>query len=133
MRGFIIPIAAIRRLCLEIGYDYRQGISFQLHAYHALQEAAEWFLVRMFKDTNLLAAHAKRITVKVKDLVLARKLSGDYGQYNTWAWNSKNLSRPWSVKKDKEKKKIRRFYLRSKPGYRKQPWKLKGAMNSSIQ
>ena len=56
--GFIIPIAAIRRLCLEIAYDFKQGISFQMHAYRLLQEAAEWYLERVFKDTNLLAAHA---------------------------------------------------------------------------
>ena len=61
--GFIIPISAIRRLCLEIGYDCKEKISFQLHAYRLLQEAAEWYLVRVFKDTNLLAAHARRITI----------------------------------------------------------------------
>ena len=26
--GFIIPISAIRRLCLEIGYDYKEKINF---------------------------------------------------------------------------------------------------------
>ena len=56
--GFIIPISAIRRICLEIGYDCKVGISFQLHAYRILQEATEWYWVRVFKDTNLLAAHA---------------------------------------------------------------------------
>ena len=75
----------------------------------------------MFKDTNLLATHAKRITVKTKDL----KLSGDYGQHNTWAWNSEHLYRPWSGKIDKERKKIRRYYLGSKGGYKKQSWKVK--------
>ena len=79
-----------------------------MHAYRALQEAAKWYLVRIFKDTNLLTAHAERITIKTKDLVLARKLSGDYGQHNTWAWNSKHLYRPWDYRKkiDKEKKAI---------------------------
>ena len=125
--GFIILISAIRRLFLEIGYNYKQGINFQLHAYKVLQEAAEWYLVRMFKDTNLLAAHAKRITVKIKDLILVRKLSGVYGLYNTWVWNSKNLYRPWSGKIDKEKKKIRRHYLGNKAEYIKQPWKVKVA------
>ena len=82
--GFIIPISAIRRLCLEIGYDFKEKITFQLHAYRLLQEAAEWYLVRVFKDTNLLAAHARRITINTRDMVLARKVSGDYGLYNTW-------------------------------------------------
>ena len=56
--GFIIPISAIRRLCLEIGYNSKENISFQLHAYRLLQEAAEWYLVKVFKDINLLPAHA---------------------------------------------------------------------------
>ena len=94
--SFVIPISAIRRLCLEIGYDYKEKISFQLHAYRLLQEAAEWYLVRVFKDTNLLAAHARRITINTKDMVLTRKVSGDYGQHNTWAWNSDYLDRPWA-------------------------------------
>ena len=119
--GFVIPISAIRRLCLEIGYDCKEGISLQLHVYRLLQEPAEWYLVRVFKDTNLLAAHAKRITINPKDLVLARKVSGDYGQHSTWAWNSDHLDRPWAYrgKLTKEQRKIRRHYLGSKKGYRK--------------
>ena len=73
--SFIIPISAIRRLCLEIGYDSKENISFQLHAYRLLQEVAEWYLVRVFKDTSLLAAHAQRITINPRDMVLARKVS----------------------------------------------------------
>ena len=110
--GFIIPISAIRRLCLEIGYEYKEGISFQLHAYRLLQEAAEWYLVRIFKDTNLLAAHARRITINTRDMVLARKVSGDYGLHNTWAWNSDHLERPWPYegKLTPEQREIRRYY-----------------------
>ena len=76
--GFIIPISVIRRLCLEIGYEFKQEISFQIHAYRLLQEAAEWYLVRVFKDTNLLAIHARRVTMCPQDMILARKVSGDY-------------------------------------------------------
>ena len=67
-------MAAIRRLCLEIGYEYKQEVIFQLYAYRVLQEAAEHYLVRMFKDTNLLATHAKRITIKTKDMILVWRL-----------------------------------------------------------
>ena len=125
--GFVIPISAIRRLCLDIGYDCKEKISFQLHAYRLLQEAAEWYLVRVFKDTNLLAAHDRRITINTRDMVLARKVSGDYGKHNTWAWNSDHLDRPWAYKGKltKEQRKIRRHYLGSKQGYKKQTWKVK--------
>ena len=125
--GFIIPIAAICRLCLEIGYDCKENISFQLHAYRLLQEAAEWYFVRVFKDTNLLAAHTRRITINTRDMVLARKVSGDYGMHNTWAWNSEHLVRPWAYtgKLTKEQRKIRKHYLGNKNEYKKQPWKVK--------
>ena len=125
--GFIIPISAIRRLCLEIGYDFKEKITFQLHAYRLLQEAAEWYLVRVFKDTNLLAAHARRITINTRDMVLARKVSGDYGLYNTWAWNSDNLDRPWAYtrKLTKKQRKMRRHYLGREQGYKEQVWKVK--------
>ena len=125
--GFIIPISAIRRLCLKIGYDCKQYISFQLHTYRILQEAAEWYLVRVFKDTNLLAAHAKRITITTKDMILARKVSGDYGLHNTWAWNSDHLARPWAYTGNltKKQRRIRKYYFGSKRDYRKQIWKVK--------
>ena len=113
--GFIIPISAIRRLCLEIGYKFKQNISFQMHAYRLLQEAAEWYLVRVFKDTNLLAIHARRVTTSLRDMMLARKVSGDYGQHSTWAWNSDHLERPWEFQGEltQEQKLIRRHYLGS--------------------
>ena len=104
-----------------------EKINFQLHTYRLLQEAAEWYLVRVFKDTNLLAAHASRIMINTRDMVLARKVSGDNGQYNTWAWNSDNLDRPWAYtgKLTKEQRRIRRHYLGSEQGYKKQVWKVK--------
>ena len=98
-----------------------------MHAYRLLQEAAEWYLVRVFKDTNLLAIHAKRVTICPRDMVLARKVSGDYGQHSTWAWNSDHLERPWKLKGPltSEQKQIKRHYLGSKNGYREQVWKVK--------
>ena len=43
----------------------------------ALQEAAESHLIGLFEDTNLLAIHAKRVTIMPKDLHLARRIRGD--------------------------------------------------------
>lgn len=42
----------------------------------ALQEAAEAHLVGLFEDANLCALHAKRVTLMVKDLQLARRVRG---------------------------------------------------------
>ena len=43
----------------------------------ALQEAAEAFLIRLFKDTNLCAIHAKQVTIMPKDMKLALRIWGD--------------------------------------------------------
>ena len=43
----------------------------------ALQEAAEAYLIGLFMDINLIAIHAKRITVMPKDMLLARRIRGE--------------------------------------------------------
>jgi len=48
----------------------------------ALQEAAEAYLVHLFEDTNLLAIHAKRVTIMQKDMQLARRIRGDRLDYH---------------------------------------------------
>ena len=44
---------------------------------NAIQEAAEAYLVGLFEDTNLVAIHAKRITIKPKDIQLVRRIRGE--------------------------------------------------------
>tara|TARA_B100000401_G_scaffold385247_1_gene288888 strand:- start:166 stop:630 length:465 start_codon:yes stop_codon:yes gene_type:complete len=41
-----------------------------------LQEASEAFLVGLFDDTNLVSIHAGRVTIRKKDLDLARRIRG---------------------------------------------------------
>ncbi|KAJ7797840.1 histone H3, partial [Mycena olivaceomarginata] len=74
-----------QRLVKEISQDIKAPLTlnlqkvvrFQSSALTALQEAAEAYLVSLFKDTNLATIHAKRITVQRKDLALARRLRGE--------------------------------------------------------
>ena len=66
-----------QRLVKEISLDYRKDLRFQSAAIHALQEAAEAYLVGLFEDTNLLAIHAKRVTIMPKDMELARRIRGE--------------------------------------------------------
>ena len=54
-------------------------LRWQSTAILALQEAAEAYLVHLFEDTNLLAIHAKRVTIMQKDLQLARRIRGLWG------------------------------------------------------
>jgi histone H3/H4 len=55
-----------------------QGKHFrwQAEALLALQEAAEAHLVGLFEDSNLCTIHAKRVTLMVKDMQLARRIRG---------------------------------------------------------
>merc|ERR1712174_149398 len=66
-----------QRLVREIAQDFKTGLRFQSSAVLALQEASEAYLVGLFEDTNLCAIHAKRVTIMVKDVQLARRLRGD--------------------------------------------------------
>lgn len=44
----------------------------------ALQEASEAYLVGLLDHTNLLALHAKRVTIMRKDMQLARRIRGQF-------------------------------------------------------
>ena len=49
---------------------------WQADALLALQEACEFYMVHLFEDSNLCAIHAKRVTIMVKDIQLARRIRG---------------------------------------------------------
>ena len=53
-------------------------VCFQSTAIAALQEAAENFIVGLFEDVNLLAVHAKCVTVMPRDIRLALRIRGDH-------------------------------------------------------
>ena len=77
----LICRAPFARLVREItkaltGEDLR----FQGLAIAALQEAAEAHMITLFSNANLLAIHAKRVTIKCKDVQLVRRiLSSTHG------------------------------------------------------
>jgi len=66
-----------QRLVREIASGFKTDLRFQSSAIGALQEAAEAYLVGLLEDTNLCAIHAKRVTIQVKDMNLARRLRGE--------------------------------------------------------
>ena len=53
------------------------NLHFQLSAIIAPQEAAEAYLISLFKDTNLATIHAMCVTIQQKDLALACRLQGE--------------------------------------------------------
>lgn len=66
-----------QRLVREVAGDFRTDMRFQSTALLAVQEAAEAYIVGLFEDTNLCAIHAKRVTILVKDMQLARRIRGE--------------------------------------------------------
>mmetsp|Transcript_20041 Transcript_20041/g.40856 ORF Transcript_20041/g.40856 Transcript_20041/m.40856 type:complete len:150 (+) Transcript_20041:45-494(+) len=69
------------RLVREITQTYNSTPAdgekrWQAEALLALQEAAEYYMVHLFEDSNLCAIHAKRVTIMVKDIQLARRIRG---------------------------------------------------------
>jgi histone H3 len=66
-----------QRLVREIAQEFKTDLRFQSTAILALQEAAEAYLVGLFEDTNLCAIHAKRVTIMIKDIHLARRIRGE--------------------------------------------------------
>jgi len=66
-----------QRLVREIAQEYKSDLRFQSNSVLALQESAEAYLVGLFEDTNLCAIHAKRVTIMVRDIHLARRIRGE--------------------------------------------------------
>jgi histone H3 len=73
----LIRKAPFQQLVQEIALKFgKSDMQMQSTAVLALQEAAEYFMVDVFSDTNLCASHGKRVTIMVKDLVLACHIRG---------------------------------------------------------
>ena len=66
-----------QRLVWEIAQDFKGRLNFASGAILALQEAAEAYLIGLFKDTNLCTIHAKHIMIMLKDIQLARRIRGE--------------------------------------------------------
>ena len=78
-KGFQLLLLKLpfQRLVRELTEKFVSDYRWQATALSALQEAAEAYLVGLFEDTNLCAIHAKRVTIMVKDIELARRIRGD--------------------------------------------------------
>ena len=73
----LIPKLPFQRLVREIAQDFKSDLRFQSSAIMALQEANEAYFTSLFEDANLCAIHAKRVTICVKDVQLARRIRGE--------------------------------------------------------
>lgn len=73
-----IPFARLVREVTEQFTTEEEQPRWQSMAVLALQEASEAYLVGLLEHTNLLALHAKRITIMRKDMQLARRIRGQF-------------------------------------------------------
>ena len=73
----LIKKLPFQRLVREIAKGFNTKLRFQSTAVLALQEASEAYLVGLFEDTLLCAVHAKRVTIRVCDVKLARRIRGE--------------------------------------------------------
>merc|ERR1712080_594022 len=66
-----------QRLVRDLAHEKSAVVRFQSSALMALQESVEAYLVGLFEDTNLCAIHARRVTIMVRDIKLARRIRGE--------------------------------------------------------
>lgn len=67
-----------QRVVREVSQEYMQDVRFTAGALLALQEATEAYMVKKFEAANLLAIHAKRVTVLEKDMKLTTRFEELY-------------------------------------------------------
>ena len=82
--GLLLSPTVIKRLCLEIARGIDKDNQFEGLAYPLLHKAGEEYLMRIYKDCALVASLNNRVTVDEKDMLVVRRISGDYGKFNTW-------------------------------------------------
>ena len=74
----LIKKLPFRRLVHEIAQKITgPNIRIQSSSLLALQEASEAYTVSLFEDTQLCAIHARRKTIMVIDLKLAKRIRGE--------------------------------------------------------
>ena len=96
----LIKRTPFQKLIREISQEYRicpddpgtpsVQVRFQSTAIAALQEAAENYIVGLFEDVNLLAIHARQVTIMPRDIRLALRTRGDH---HRWCISSEDPSR----------------------------------------
>ncbi len=73
----LISKAPFQRVVQEIALKFgKSDLRMQSTAVLALQEAAEYFMVDVFSNTNLCTMHGKHVTIMNKDMVLACRIRG---------------------------------------------------------
>ena len=75
----LVPRIHFSRVIRDVAHGLAGGeqMRWASEGLEAIQTAAEAYLVGLFEDANLCAIHAKRVTIMVKDIYLARRIRGE--------------------------------------------------------
>ena len=75
----LVPRIHFSRIVRDVAYGIDGVVQYRWasEALEAIQTAAEAYLVGLFEDANLCAMHAKRVTIQIKDILLAQRIRGD--------------------------------------------------------
>ena len=75
----LVPRIHFSRIVRDVAMSIVGGqeLRWASEALEAVQTAAEAYLIGLFEDANLCAIHAKRVTIMVKDIFLARRIRGE--------------------------------------------------------
>jgi histone H3-like centromeric protein A len=75
----LVPRIHFSRVIRDVAMSVTGGgdLRWASEALEAIQTATEAYLVGLFEDANLCAIHAKRVTIMVKDILLARRIRGE--------------------------------------------------------
>ncbi|OTF72073.1 histone H3-like protein [Euroglyphus maynei] len=76
--GLLIQKLPFMRLVKNVLDELRPGIGYhwKATALMALQEMAENYLISLFEDSNIVASNSKRVTIKVQDMEVVRRIRG---------------------------------------------------------
>ena len=75
----VIPRSAFQCVVREISQSLKREVQWSAVALGVIQEAAKQMATSIFKDANLCAIHAKRVTLMDRDLRLANRIRSDLG------------------------------------------------------
>lgn len=67
----------LRNLVRGTAQEMTPGLRFHSSTLKVLQQASEAYLVELFKEVNLSALHAKRVTIMPRDMLPARRVRGE--------------------------------------------------------
>ena len=84
VEGLILSPTVMKRLCLEIARELNPNFQFEGLAYRLLHKASEEYLMRIYRDCAMVASLNNKVTVDERDMLVVRRISGDYGKYDTW-------------------------------------------------